>query len=258
MEISGFSPAKKELKELASKYEDIVIKNVNDEEGYNIAKKAKNELVKMRTSIEKFGKSKRIGYMEQHAEVLRQEREHIEIIAPVEANVKRQIAMYTEKKKIKEREVLIPMRQEMLAKIDLKLSKKELLDMDEKAFTAFYMESKEEYDREQTRIRDEKDAKVAREQEIKDAEAKATKDAMELAERKAQDLADAQEKEKQDEKEAQEKKKQDEKEEQDKINKNKMYATWKNRNEYDASMHIIQREGDTFSMYVKISEITIK
>ena len=104
-QVEIFKPGIAELKKMASKFNDVKISDIDDEVGYKEAKEAKKELGKMRIDIKKYGKEQRDEALKFQREVIRQEKEHLEIIVPVEDNIKKMISDIDEAKEREDRKI---------------------------------------------------------------------------------------------------------------------------------------------------------
>ena len=129
--------------DLAAKYKGLVIKGVDDEEGYDQVYRAKQILKKERTGITNDGKSLREMTNDFNKSVLKKERELIAIIEPIEKELTEALDVIdAEKAKISRLEVL-PLRMDKLIAINpdfAKLgdkAKDNILDMDGNQFQEF-------------------------------------------------------------------------------------------------------------------------
>ena len=280
-EVEIFKPGISALKELASKFKGLEIKGVDDEAGYKVVKDARKELGDIRIMITKFGKSKREEALAFQREVLRQEREHLEIITPLESELKSKIEAVDEEKKKAERIILLPSRKAMLGEIGAETTDEEILSLDEKQFSEMYTAKKMEHFEAQERKRKEEEHAKLRAEELEKAKEEAAKKATEEAERKSKEDLERVEREKQSEidkiKRDQEEKDRKEKEEKERVEKeeadriaaekadleraekNRRYKKWlkdKEVNPDDPNVKI-ERVGNTFVLWIKADEITI-
>lgn len=271
--VNIFRPGISELQEIAQQYKDIKIKGIDDTEGYERAKEAKKHLTSTRTSIAKYGKSKREEAIRWQKEVLRQEKEHIAVIEPVEKQLKEQLEEIDRQKKREKRKVLLPARKKMLESINCNISDEELLDMDENTYSQFYTEQRQLYDQEQERIAEEKRRQEEIERAKKEAAEQARKEAKERAEREKAEAIERERRRIQEEQERKEREKREKEEEQqrqkeeearriqerkEKKQRRKKYQDWLKKHGYkDDGTFVIDQEGDTFIMYKKVSQITL-
>jgi hypothetical protein len=232
-----FKPGIAALQELAMKFKGLKIKGVDDEVGYGLVKDARKELGDMRILLTKFGKSKREEALAFQREVIRQEKEHLDIIVPLENELKAKIEAVDEEKKRAERMILLPNRKKLLEEIGIIVTDEFIISMDEKEFSTYHSEKKMAYFEEKERIEKEKKAAEEREEEI-NRERQAAAEAAVVQERERA----AREKERQEKKaqlakedaEMMERKRiQDEKDDQEKTEKNRKYKAWLAENGYN-------------------------
>lgn len=280
-EVEIFKPGIAELRALAEKHRGLTINGIEDVEGYKAAKAARKELGDWRINITKAGKKYREEALAYQREVLRQEKEHLEIITPVENELKAKIEEVEEAAKREERRVLIPTRRALLADIGLEMTDEEIVSFDEKSFGELYTAKRMEF------LEREAAAKLAKEDEErraaeleaakKEAAEKARIEAEQKAEREHQAEIDRIQREHQEAEEkrlVEEKKKADdearakreeeerianEKAEQEKAEKNRRYKNWLKKHEVDVNDPSVrvEREGNTFTLWRKVDEITI-
>ena len=281
-QIEKFNPAKEEIQAAVMEVEGLTISGVDDIAGYEAVKAGKKKLAEYRIEITKFGKKQREEAIFWQREVLRQEKELIEMIEPTETRLKNALEAVDKERERKEREVLLPSRRLMMDEIGAVMTDDEILDLDEKQFSEVYTNKKMIFLEGQEKLRKEAEAAKEREVELEKAKEEAAKQATEEAERKAKEELERVEKEKQaeidkikrDQEEAEEKRIQAEADrlteaarvererivEQAKKEKNRRYKTWLKENgcteENKAEFHIL-RDGDTFTLYKKVSAITI-
>lgn len=287
MEIQKFNPTKAEIQKAVSEVESLTITGIEDKAGYAAVKSGKNKLAAYRIEITKFGKGQREEALAWQREVLKQEKELLGMIEPTETKLKGQLETIDEEKKSQERLVLLPARIKMLEEVGVKLLDAEILQMDEISFSAYYTEKKMQYlEMQETKRKQEEEAnrrteemeiakkeaiEMARKEEQEKAElakAEAEKKAKEELERVEREKLEAIEKIKKEQEEKERKAKEaeaervrKEKEEQEKAEKNRKYKTWLEKHGIDPvnkdGIHLIQREGNTFTLYKKIDSITI-
>lgn len=276
-EVEIFKPGIAALKEMAEKYKGLQISGVEDEAGYKVVKDARKELGDMRILITKVGKSKREEALAFQREVLRQEREHLEIITPLESELKAKIEAIDEEKKRAERIILLPSRKAMLAEIGAEMTDDEILSLDEKKFSEMYTAKKMEHLEAQERKRKEEEDAKRHAEEIEKAKTEAAEKAKLEAEENARKeiekiKRDQEEKERKAKEDEDRKKKEDddriasEKAEQEKTEKNRRYKAWLKKNgvtETNIGNFHIQKlaeneNGTTFKIYEYKDLITIK
>lgn len=297
MEIQEFSPAKAEIQAALLEVEGLTIAGVEDEAGYEAVKVGRKRLGDMRNKITKFGKGQREEAIRWQKEVLRQEKELVALIEPVESKLKAELERIDEEKKRKEREILLPIRKTMLAEIELELTDDEIVGYDEKEFAIFFQERKMQYLEAKERARKEEEDRKKREEELeqarkeaaenakKEAEEKAERDKILAAEKAEKDKQDAIDKIKRDQEEKERKEKQareqaikdeearleNERKEQERNEKNRKYKAWLRENGVEQGMgdqkiycvqladeqNVIVRDENSFTLYKKVSSITI-
>lgn len=286
MDIQKFSPAKAEIQSAVEEVKNLTINGIDDVAGYEAVKLGKKRLAEYRIDITKFGKKQREEALAYQREVLRQEKELLEMIEPTELRLKGELEAIDEEKKRQERIVLLPTRIKMLEEIGIKLLDAEILRMDEKEFSEYYNTEKLAYLERKAQVEREEREKKEREAEIErlkqEAVEKAKKEAEEKAELEKKELAEKAEKEKQEAidkikreqeekdrkakeeadriKQAEEERMKKEKEDKEKAEKNKKYQDWLKKhgyNEQTKDKFYIKREGNTFTIYIKTGEITI-
>jgi hypothetical protein len=239
MEIQKFNPTKAEITKAIEEVKDLTVK---DGESYKTVKQAKKKIADYRIAITKFGKEQRAEALAWQREVLRQEKELLEMIEPTETRFKTELSEFDEAKKREERKVLLPSRKKMLEEIELKMTDDELLDMDENEFSTFFTEKKMEYLEEKDRIAKEKEAEKKREAEIKEAQKQAK-----LRERER--LARVEERRKEREKQEAEEKAQKEKEEKEKLEKDKVFQQFLKDNNFNKETDILQQDENEIRLY---------
>ncbi len=273
--IEIFKPGIAELRKLAESYRGLKINGINDTEGYEAAKAAKKTLADWRIKITKAGKQFREEAIAYQKEVIRQEKEHLSEILPVEDGLKMQIEEIDFERKREERRVLLPARKAMLAEIELQMEDDDILDLDENGFAAVYGNAKMAYLETKERAAREELEKKKREEEIAKAKEEAAAKAVEEERARAEREKAAEEKRKADEearqKAAEEARKLAEAEEIIRTEKNRRYKAWLKENgvtdENKADFHIEREEialsdgskkETTFTLFKKIGSITIK
>jgi colicin import membrane protein len=275
--VEIFKPGIAELRSLAERLKGITIKDANDVEGYAAAKDAKKELAQWRIDITKAGKKFREEALLYQREVIRQEKEHLDIITPVEDEIKAMIEAVDEAKAKEERRVLLPARQAMLAEIEIQMTEEEILALDEKQFSEVYMSKKMVYleareakaraDAEEKRRADElaKAKEEAAAKAVEEEKARAEKERLaeekKRADEEARKVAEAERLAKEEaERVANEAKAKAQ--EAKKISRNKQYKAWLDSHGFVAGdeNQKVERVGDsqTFVLWRKASEITIE
>lgn len=244
-----FKPEIAALKELAIKYKGLEIKGVHDEKGYNEVKVARKELGDMRITITKFGKSKREEALAFQREVLRQEREHLEIITPLEDELKAKIEAVDEEKKRAERIILLPSRKAKLGEIGVDMTDDEILSLDEKKFSEMYTAKKMEHLEEQDRKHREEEAEKRRVDELKQAKKKAKLDERDRIRRVEERRKEREAEQEAENKRLKEKKIADEKARQKKLEADKKFQEFLINNRYDKNTDILQQDESEVRIY---------
>jgi len=283
MEIQKFNPTVAEIKAAVLEVEGLTISGVDDEAGYAAVKVGKKRLADYRIEITKFGKQARQGLLEAQRDIIRQEKELLEMITPTENKLKSEMEAIDEEKKRAERAILLPSRKKMLEELqDIipMISDDEIVALDEKEFSEYYTSKKMAYLEEKDNRQKAKEAEEKRladlEEARKEAAANAKKEAEEKAERDKIKAAEKAEKDKQD---AIKKIKQDqadkekaeadqlaaEKADQKKIEKNRKYKAWLKENGYTEETKddfVVKKESlndeTIFTLYKKIDTIIIE
>jgi len=285
--VEIFKPGIAELKTLAEKFKGLEIKGVEDEAGYIQVKDARKELGDMRILITKTGKSAREEARKYASSVIEQEKEYLQVITPLENELKAKIEAIDKAKKKAERMILLPSRKAMLAEIGSNMTDDEILELDENEFSKIYTDQKMAHLEDKERKRKEKEDAKIRKEEIEKARIESAKRATEEAEKKAKEDLERLEKDKQAEidklkSDQEEKERKDNQEKEDKIaqekadqekaeksrklkaflKKNgceffpKTIVADKNLRENDD--FIAKRDGETFTLYKKVDSIIIK
>jgi len=220
--MEKFSPKKAELAELSKKYKSLEISGVDDKLGYEIVNSARKDLQKKRIEIQKAGKDLRREAIDFQKGVIVYEGELVEMIEPLEKELKeKQEVIDLEKLKIA-RQDLLPAQREALAQINIEIPDEDLLLMSVEMFKEFFNEKNAEFlEAKALKIKEKEDA-VAEEKrvekikldaqteavakakedaiiakhEAEEEKKKAVRDAEIKAEREKQDIIDSQNKEK--------------------------------------------------------------
>jgi len=273
LNLDQFNPKVAELHELATKYQAIEIKWIEDKDGYRIAKEAKKELQTTRITITKQGKEMREDALKFQRDVLAKEKELVGIIDPIETHVENQIARYDELVEIEKRKEKLPARKEIM-QVEIptvEMAEEDILKMTDDDFERFILTTKsqileakqKEIEAREAQIRQkEQEEEQKRQQELRKAEIEAAqKEAAEKAAKETEERIKREQEEKQrQEKLAEEQKAQKEKEEQEKLEKRKKYI------EYRASLgwteetkHLFQESnnGKTVTIWKQVGEFTL-
>lgn len=198
LSIEKFSPAKADLEFLAQDARAALSLDLTDKKQLENFKGHKKDLQQARIDITRTAKSMREEALAFQKEVIKQEKEYLSIITPIEDELDKKMDTFKQAAIREERLKELPARREMLAEISTSASDitdDELLDMDQDAFMA-YMNAKkaEEFERMQAEQRA-REAEERRQAEIKEAEERAAQKAKDDAERAAREEADRKERE---------------------------------------------------------------
>ena len=200
MQIEKFNPTVAELTKKAESCKNLIIKGIDDKEGYEAVHKARMDLVKTRGDVKRTGKELRAEANAFSKAVIEKEKELLKIIVPVEEDLKAKQAKIDEEKEIIKRKELLPIRKERLKEIDIELTDDEINLMDASRFSEFFNKKKEEYlnkkeleMQEAKRKAEEAERKAIEAQEAAEAEKKrqleleqARKEAAELAKKEVE------------------------------------------------------------------------
>lgn len=178
LNIEEFNPKKAELIALAESCKDLVIKGVDDIEGYDLVNSKRKELKSARVELTKTGKKLRDSAILFQRAVIEKEKEFVAIIEPLEIELEnKQKEIDIEREKIKRIE-LLPERKEKLSKINVEVTDDEILSMNDISFHTFLNDKTTEFLAEKERLLEE--------ERIKEEERK-QKEAEEKAEQKRQE-----------------------------------------------------------------------
>jgi len=240
MNIQQFNPAKSEIASTILEVENLSIQGVEDKAGYEMVKSGKKRLADMRIKITKFGKEQRDEAIKWQREVLRQEKELLSMIEPVENSLKEKMSLVDEEIAKQERTILIPIRRKLLEEINVELTDEEIVSYNEKDFASFFQEKKIFFLEEQDRNERERLKEEIQKQEIEER----VKRAVEWRERELKEEQELKEKEL------------------ERMKKNETYKKWLEKN--NVTSHLlstgdikIEQNGHSFKMYSLIDTITI-
>lgn len=142
LNLEEFNPKRAEVIALADKYRGLVIKDINDVEGYEAVHKAQMELVHTRTDIVKSSKAARENAVAYNKAVLKLEKDLIAEIEPVELILKNQKENIDALKAKASRVALLPSRRAKLVEVEATLSDDEIINMDANQFQDFLNQAK--------------------------------------------------------------------------------------------------------------------
>lgn len=273
-EIEKFSPKRAEITQLAAKYHTLMIKDVEDVEGYNAVHQARMDLKNKRVEITKNGKALREDAIAFQRKVIELEKELVGIIEPVEEKLLKMEESIDEQKERKKREKHLPSRKAELMEIGVEVTDDELLDMDEKKYSTFFTNKKQEWQeaklaKERAEI-EERERKLKEEQEKVETEKRKMEEARRMAEMKEQAEKEAREKMEREIREAEDRRQKEaaekaakEKEEQGRLEMLEKYKKFlsengvKNDNRSDFIIRAEPLGSRHFVIYKKISEINL-
>ncbi len=283
LSLEKFNPKKGELTELATKFGNLVIKGVEDVEGYKAVDEARKVLKKQRVDIEKQGKEFRAEAIKFQKDVIAYEKDLVAIIEPLEIELgSKQDVIDLEKHKIKMLAVL-PDRKERLLTVDIVVEDDVILSMNSEEFETFFNERKAEYlNAKELKLKEEQDRldKQKRDREIAEnarveAEEKAKREielakeraeldkqeALRKAEAEKQAVIDENNRKEKERVEAEEKKKAEEaekirieKEEQEKLEKQKKYQKFLKDNNYNEDEDYLLVKDNKVVLMRKVAE----
>lgn len=282
--ITPFNPTKAEIQTAVKKVEKLTIKGITDEAGYATVKTAKKTLAGYRISITKFGQEQRREAIQWQKEVLRQEKELLGIIEPIETNFKEALNKVDQAKKKQERKILLPARKKMLEEIKLPTSDNEILGMDEQQFSDFYTEAKATYDENERQKEIAKRLKARHKAELekakkraeqiarKEEKERAKREKAEMEQERKEELARAKREKaeaiaelKQQQKEEEARKKQAEldrieieKKRKAELESDKRFKEFLAKNNYDDKKDLLQRDESEIRLYRFINTFKIK
>jgi len=255
LSIEKFNPTVAELEALAESAKSLVIQDINDVEGINAKKAKAKELQKARTTITRIGKELREDANAFNKAVLKKEKELLEIIEPVEDDIKIELEEIEKAQEMEARRALLPLRQSEMKDMGVDVADEALLLLDATQYVEFknikkaeILEEKERNLNEQANAQEAERQRIENEKRIEEAKAKAAQDAV-IAEQERVRLAE-------------EKAQRDAEAEAEKLRKNQQFIFWKEKHqitddEIANGMVKIERVGDTFHAYRKFATITI-
>lgn len=208
LSLEEFNPKKAEVIALANKFRSLVIKDINDVDGYKAVHEAQMALVHARVNIVKSSKQAREKAIDYNKAVLKLEKELIAEIEPVEKSLKNQKDTIDKLKERAQRVQILPDRRERLKAVEVELTDDEIIDMTGVEFQDYLNQAKsaqltrqeakikaenDRLDEERRKLDKEKEDERIRQEEAKRQQEKAAED-LRLAKEKA-DLEKKQEEE---------------------------------------------------------------
>lgn len=134
LDIETFNPTKAEITALAEKNRNLSIKDLDDKEGYELVDAGRKELQQARINITKIGKDLRANAVKFQKDVIALENDLLEIITPLEKELKAQLEAIDIAKEKRERLEALPYRKEKLLAIEVEMTDDEILSLDDQAF----------------------------------------------------------------------------------------------------------------------------
>lgn len=290
LNIEVFSPKKNELIDLAKKYQDLKIIDINDKDGYKIVDVARKDLKTKRVEIQKTGKDLRAEAVAFQKRVIAVENELVSLIEPIEKDLQTKQEHINNLKIKQERLLVLPERLARLEALNINLHEDFILEINDMDFdkyinnetTRILQEKMKEQEIERAKLVAEQQ-ELVRQKELVAAMKKAEEDALALAERKRkEDIArleqekqkaiDAERKKAEEEKialikaqqEAEQKRldeerwlKEKEEEEAQAREKFVAYQTFLKDNNFDKETFKAIREGNFIVLYKKVASFDI-
>ena len=145
LNLDLFNPKKAELVTLTENVKDLKINGIDDVEGYEKVKVAQKELQQTRLDIKKKGKEAREEALSYQKGVIVLENELLEVIVPVEKQLKDKRDGIDEMKRIEKRKKSLPDRLLRLLEIEIQGDATILLGMDDKQFNEYFYDEKAKY-----------------------------------------------------------------------------------------------------------------
>jgi len=234
--------------------------SIVDKENKDELDNAVKVLVKARGIIQKQGKSYRDNANAYNKAVLAKEKEYVEIIEPLEIELKEKLAEIKNNEIIEARKELLPMKREqldLLATIE-QPSDEFILSLDDTAWVEYYASQmkldKDNKEDEAQKVKDAEEREARESQIAKDAEEKAKRDFEEAqAKKEAQEKQEAENKARL---EAEQKAQQEAKEkaEKEKLLADEKYQAWLSENNYnEATDRTVEKDG-VVRLYRLVSE----
>lgn len=256
--IEKFNPTIQELTELSEGYKGLKINWIDDNEWYEIVKRAQLDLRDKRNAIAKLWKSMRDWANAYVKKVLEEERKLIAIIEGTEQGLKAERERIDKEKEMEKRKGLLPIRKQELFELWVsEFDQEKLLLMSDFEFMNLKQElnaeiqrkeqeklqkEREEIEKEKQKL-DEEKRKIEIEKQIKEAEEKASKETEERLKKKQE--------------EEQQEKIENEKKEKEKLEADQKYKEWLKMNWYNEADFMITTNWTQKIMRKKISLIDL-
>lgn len=189
LDLAKFVPEKAVLTELATRYAGLTINGVDDTAGYTIVDEARKDLKKKRVMIKNTGKELRQEALAFQKKVIAIEKELIEIIEPLELELKAKQDAIDEQKSKALRMAALPARKEKLASINALIPDDHILGMSAEEFTEYYNARYADFLTAREKAIKEAEEKLSREKELEAAKEQARLKAEEAAKVEADRVA---------------------------------------------------------------------
>jgi hypothetical protein len=242
-----FNEIRAKLNNLVEANKGLKIKGIEDKEGYEKVKQAKNELRKEEIELEKLAKLGRQQALKWQRSIISLEKDLTSITSPVIEDYKKQLSEIDEIKAIEERKVLLPDRKKQLEVIEETLSDEDILKFNEKDWAELINMKRDSYLEAKQQEKLEKERKEQEEKRIEEAKKQAVENERKRIEK---------EEEKEREREVQ--KILDKKAEQEAQLKDAKIQDWLKANNYNQNEDKLYNEGNKMTLYKKVSELEIK
>ncbi len=143
--IEEFNPTKAEITTIVDKYSTLTIKDINDVEGYAKVDEGRKELKKMRVAIKKYGKGQREQFIQAQKEVLRQEKELVDMVEPTEKRLIEEQTRIKEEKEKQSRLKFLPDRRQHFREIEYDITDEEILELSDEDYQILYLELRHKF-----------------------------------------------------------------------------------------------------------------
>lgn len=246
-----FNEIRSNLSKTAERNKGLTIKGIDDIDGYNKMKEAKNELRRKEIDLEKLAKSERQQALKYQRGIIALEKDLKAITSPLIEEYKKQLEEIDEIKARENRKVLLPYRKKRLKQIGASLSDEDLLNINENDWAEFMNEKREEYLKIKEQEKLEKERKEQEAQKIKEAEERARENAIK---------EERERKQKEDNEKAQKilQEQADKKAKEEAKLKDERIQNWLKENNYNEEDYKLINEPNRLVLYKKVGELEIK
>jgi len=258
--VAIFKLSVSELTKIVSKFKKLKIKGIDDKKGYDEVYQGLQEVKTLRVDITRYGKEKREEAIKVQKEVLRQEKELLGIIAPVESRLKEEREKIDNEKKKQERIILLPSRKALLKEIGETMEDEEILLLDEKEFSVKYMELKTAFDLRKQEEKEEKERAEAKEKDLERARQEAREIAIveekEKAERDKKEAIANLKREQEEKEQAEKARLESEERARQEMEKEKEVQKFLSVNNYNEETDKIEHSGSEIKLYRLVAILT--